>query len=242
MNEQINQALLLLKKRAEMSEPSILVKTFVGTGMLQTMLQSQDHQIIFGRRGTGKTHAMHYVAETRRAAGDVCAYIDMRIIGSSIGLFADDSIPLPERATRLLRDTLATLHEKLLDAATEPANSLDLGRVGPSLDALIDAALQTEVVGSTVAEQQDGAGLRNEVELKTTFTASTKDVGLQLSTSDKLDHSVTRQQKVQQTGTARHRVRFGAISQALATICESIRPKRIWVLMDEWSAVPLGTR
>ena len=106
MNKEINIALLRLTKRAEMSEPQTLVGTFVDTGMLQALLTSRDHQIIYGRRGTGKTHALLYLAETKRQAGDICVYVDMRTIGSSVGIFADDTIPLAERATRLLRDTL----------------------------------------------------------------------------------------------------------------------------------------
>jgi hypothetical protein len=54
MNEKINIAPLRLTKRAEMSEPKVLVDTFVDTGMLQALLTSRDHQVIYGRRGTGR--------------------------------------------------------------------------------------------------------------------------------------------------------------------------------------------
>lgn len=112
MNEHINLALMRLTKRAEMSDPRVLVETFVDTGMLQTMLASRDHQIIYGRRGTGKTHALLYLSETKRTAREIPIFVDMRTIGSSVGLFADDSVPLSERATRLLRDTLAAIHDR----------------------------------------------------------------------------------------------------------------------------------
>lgn len=119
MTTPINLGLLRLVKRAEASEPQVLLKTFVGTGMLETLLTSRDHQIIYGRRGTGKTHALHYLAETRRAAGDLPVYIDLRIVGSSTGIFADDKIPLPERGTRLFRDILSSIHTQLLQYAVE---------------------------------------------------------------------------------------------------------------------------
>lgn len=239
MNEQINHALLQLKRRAEMSDPRVLVKTFVGTGALPAMLHAQDHQVIYGRRGTGKTHALHYLSEKRRTAGDVCAYIDMRVIGSSIGVFADESIPLSERATRLLRDTLSTLHERLLDEATSPSAPLDLSKVGPSLNSLIDSALETEVVGTTIVETQAGEAKRTEEALGTEIAASIETLKLQVAANAKQEQSQSNQQKVQQTGQMRHRVRFGAITQSLEKICASIHPRRVWVLLDEWSTVPL---
>lgn len=57
------KVLLLLPKRAETSERSALVETFVDSGSLLTLLSSKDHQIIYGRRGTGKTHALLYLHE-----------------------------------------------------------------------------------------------------------------------------------------------------------------------------------
>ena len=120
--------------------------------MLQTMLNSIDHQIIYGRRGTGKTHALLYLFETKRQQGDVAVFVDMRTIGSSVGLFADESIPLAERATRLLRDTLTHIHERLFDIATTPEQTvLDLSRVAEPLDAFFDAATETQVLGELLS-------------------------------------------------------------------------------------------
>jgi hypothetical protein len=65
MHADVNKALLKLSKRAEtVSDRAKLVQTFVDTGALGTLLVSHDHQIVFGRRGTGKTHALLYLART----------------------------------------------------------------------------------------------------------------------------------------------------------------------------------
>ncbi|MCX6131966.1 MAG: hypothetical protein NTX25_23285, partial [Proteobacteria bacterium] len=40
------------------------------------------------------------------------------------------------------------------------------------------------------------------------------------------------------TGSTRHRVRFGSITQTLGKISALIAPRRIWILLDEWSSVP----
>lgn len=239
MNEKINAALLRLTKRAETSEPSVLVSTFVDTGMLQTLLTSRDHQVIYGRRGTGKTHALLYLFETKRQAGEICVYVDMRTIGSSVGLFADDSIPIPERATRLLRDTLTAIHGRLYEIAIEHADQLNLGEVGVQLDAFIDAATETQVVGTAVAEEGASIVSKHEFGDSISFGASEKGVNVNLGATAKAEVTDSALTKFQRSGQFRHRVRFGAIGQTLGQIARSIAPRRIWLLLDEWSAIPI---
>lgn len=239
MNEKINVALLRLTKRAETSEPQVLVDTFVDTGMLQALLTSKDHQVIYGRRGTGKTHALLYLSETKRLAGDICVYIDMRTIGSSVGLFADDSIPLAERATRLLRDTLAALHDRLYSLAIDHADTLNLAEIGQYLDAFFEAATETQVVGTTTDEQSSSQNFKQESGSSVNVSATEKSLAASLGATNKNEISEGSQNKRQQSGQTRHRVRFGAIGQTLGQISKSISPRRIWLLLDEWSAVPI---
>lgn len=239
MNEKINGALLRLTKRAETSEPRVLVSTFVDTGMLQTLLTSRDHQVIYGRRGTGKTHALLYLFETKRQAGDICVYVDMRTIGSSVGLFADDTIPIPERSTRLLRDTLAAIHDRLYEVAIENADHLNLGEVGSYLDAFIDAATETQVVGTAVAEKNASQASKQESGHSIGLGVSERGPIANLGGATKAEITDSAQTKFQRSGQVRHRVRFGAIGQTLGHIARSIAPRRIWLLLDEWSAIPI---
>lgn len=82
----INRALVGIGKRAESVDPSKLVQSFVDIGPLFAILSSHDHQIVYGRRGTGKTHALLYLAETTKREGNIPVYVDLRNIGSSGGL------------------------------------------------------------------------------------------------------------------------------------------------------------
>jgi replication-associated recombination protein RarA len=59
----INEALLRLSLRAETTDRAHLVQTFVDVGPLFIRFSSRNHQILFGRRGTGKTHALSYLAD-----------------------------------------------------------------------------------------------------------------------------------------------------------------------------------
>lgn len=98
---------------------------------------------MYGRRGTGKTHALTYLAETKTADGDIAFLVDMRTIGSTGGLYGDPSVSISERATRLLVDTLIYIHEHLLSFAIENDERMDLSHVGPVLDRLVKRATGT---------------------------------------------------------------------------------------------------
>jgi hypothetical protein len=239
MNEKINIALLQIVKRAEMSEHGVLVDTFVDTGMLQALLTSRDHQVINGRRGTGKTHALLYLFEKKRVSGEICSYIDLRTVGSSVGVYTDNTLSISERATRLLRDVLATLHSQLLEIAIENSDQLDLSQMGHFLDAFYDAATQTQVLGTTTTEVTAGLTSSDEHGVSAGASAGNASSTINVSFSEKIAQVATTQQKQQYSGQIVHRVRFGAIGQALAAITKSIAPKRVWILLDEWSAVPL---
>lgn len=238
MNDKINLALLRLTKRAEMSDPRVLVDTFVDTGTLHTMLGSRDHQVIYGRRGTGKTHALLYLSESKRRAGELTIFVDMRTIGSSVGLFADESIAIAERATRLLRDTLAAIHDRLYEMATAPGETLNLAEIGPQLDAFYEAATETQVIGTVTTEAQTSDSGRSEATANLTASASPKELSFAAGAGDRIEVSSAANSRTQRSGQLTHRVRFGAIGQTLGAIMRSASPRRLWLLLDEWSAVP----
>jgi len=153
-----------LRKRAEGTDPEVLVETFVDTGSLFAQLSSSNHQLIYGRRGTGKTHVLQYLAATARERDDVAIYVDLRIVGSSGGLYADTSISLAERGSRLLVDTLSYVHDQLTDYvlnATFQSNE-DFGRACQALDQLAGAITDVRVVGTTETESKASTSASRE--------------------------------------------------------------------------------
>src|SRR5258708_34368055 len=113
MPSYLNEALIGIKKRAERNDPASLIATFVDIGMLFAQLSTNDNQVIYGRRGTGKTHALIYLANSRRKAGDNADYIDMRTIGSTGVVYAEVDVPATQRGTGLLVDTCGRGREDL---------------------------------------------------------------------------------------------------------------------------------
>lgn len=236
VNYQISTAFLGIQRRAESVDRQTLLQTFVDIGSLFTVLSSRDHQIVYGRRGTGKTHAILYLAERAKKEGVVPVYVDLRYVGSSGGLYADASIPIPQRATRLLLDVLGTIHESLLSFSVD--ESLDLAAVGPALDLLASSATEVEVVGqveveskhSDAAEVQDSSSSRFALQSKPAVEAG-------FASASRM--STQSETKVAESGRARYRVHFGSTSNALSELVKALRPARLLFLLDEWSAIPL---
>jgi len=213
-----------------------LVKTFVHIGPLFTVLSSRDHQIVYGRRGTGKTHALIYLGEQESARNSAAVYIDLRNIGSSGGVYGDPNIPLPQRATRLTLDLLGAVHEELLNIAL--THDFDLSMVGPALDELAAAATEIEIQGQTTIESsrsttesnENSSNLQLNVQ-QTPSVAAAASSRQNLTTGDTL--------RVSQAGDSQYRLHFGRVGSTLSNVVSTLPNRTLLVILDEWSTLPL---
>ena len=239
MTSPINLAFLRIAKRAERQDDSILARTFVDFGAVAAALSSVDHHIIFGRRGTGKTHLLTVLRKAREAEGTVAVQLDMRNLGSTGGIYADPSIPTAQRATRLLVDVLATIHGQLFEQAVANDGRVDLSAVGSALDELFDAHRAVKVVGATSVETTATAESSFNAEARVGATASFSAASLsgEFKGGEGGKEAVTAKKIV--SGQEVHRVNFGSVGYALRKIVEMLPSKRLWLLIDEWSEVPL---
>jgi hypothetical protein len=233
-----NLAFLRIAKRAERQDDEILQKTFVDFGSVFTAVSSLDHQIVFGRRGTGKTHLLTVLRQKRKDAGELAIQLDMRNLGSAGGIYADPGIPLAQRATRLLVDVLSAVHGQLFEQAVAHDGLVNLGTVGPALDELFLAHTTVKVVGQTVLETATKAEATGAAKMKLGGTVGaapslTGEFGLEDSMRDEVF------EKRVLTGQQVHRVNFGSVGTALRKLVEQLPGKRLWLLIDEWSEVPL---
>lgn len=238
--QDINRAFLQLVRRAENYDRSHLVSTFVDIGPLFTLLSVKEDQILYGRRGTGKTHALYYLAGTVEQQGDIAVQIDMRTVGSSGGIYSDSSLPLGERATRLLIDTLSEIHESLLGIFVEDESDIyDLSKLGPLMDRFADAITDVEVEGTVEQEKTNNFRHQSDDSVGFSFDASHKGINMSSSfrSNDLIENNT--QTRTLSVGKRRHRVHFGAIQHILSEIVRNINGKHIWLLLDEWSEVPL---
>lgn len=232
----INIALIRMTRRAEKRDTKQLVESFVDVGSVFHSLDVVDHQVLYGRRGTGKTHILAYLADQKRAAGRVAVMLDMRTIGSSGGLYSDASVPLAERATRLLRDTLSALHDAILEEAcrADPA-AVDLSACGDALDDLISATGEISVEEKIEVERVRGQSDSFGEELRLGVIDMALDARFAVSSSSD-GHS---EDRVKQIGAPRLHINFGAVQRVLSRVVSNFDGKQLWLILDEWSEVPL---
>ncbi len=229
----LNQALMRIHRRAESADRSTLAATYVTAGSFSAMINSADHQILFGRRGTGKTHGLLHLHDLIEQTGDVAIYLDLRTIGSTGGLYANEALSPAQRGTQLLVDTLEAVHDQRVTLAIDGQN-FDQDRLMRGLDDWAAAATDIEVVGEIEQEQT-----RSDADEQAGgFEASLgRTSGIKANLHHKASTKASSRRK--STGIEQHRVMFGPLSRAIQTVADGIQPARLWLLLDEWSSVPL---
>ncbi len=235
----VNRLLMRVTRRAEKATPDYLARTFVPVEPVPSLLESLDNQVIYGRRGTGKTHLLKYLAETKKREGDVALYVDLRTIGSSGGLYADTSQPLGLRATNLLVDLIEELHNQIRELV-ENTDTFDevLDMLIPSLDDIGLAATQVRVVGNTESSVTISAGA--EVSSGSDVSVGLRGSASSLSASASKRRTRSRQltESRKQSGCEILTVQFGMLGRALSSLLKAMAGRQLWLLLDEWSSIP----
>ena len=231
-----NRALGKIPRRAEQRDTSALRETFVDSGVAE-VLDMVDHQVLYGRRGTGKTHAVVYLASEARSRGDVALYIDLRTVGSPDGVFDAESSSLADRATRLLVDLLGQVRDGLLDAVIEDEGLIEDAAFVDKLDGLLTAITNVQVSGevelSVEAErkgsEKSGGSLR---------VAATPKPGIEAQLTTERAREGRDLLRETRRGTERISLNFSDVSRALRELARTLSSRRIWLVLDEWSSVP----
>lgn len=226
----VNSLLMRVAKRAEKSVPEHLVKSFVDVGPLFATLSSNDNQIIFGRRGTGKTHLLYYLDSNLREQGIVSVTLDMRVVGSSGGFYADRDLPISVRGTRLLSDTLCCIHESLRQIVVADETLMDTG-VLECLDEFIEQATNIVIHGDTELGHLSVSGREQS------RTAQIGYPGIELS--EVHSRNLKHEDCIYKKGKEELRIHFSTVVKVLQSIVNKLNGKQLWILIDEWSELPL---
>lgn len=237
MAQEINILLQQIGRRAERQENSDLVDTFVKIGPLFTALTNGENQIVYGRRGTGKTHLLSYLASTKIDEGDIAFKINMNTLGSSGGIYSDSTISITERATRLLVDSLAEIQDQLVTLALSPENQTKFGiNILDYLDELADAITDVRVEGSVQTQIQESNG----EQASDSFNANaTFNQGISFGYNESQSIRSEQSHSLIRTGSERHHIHFGRVNTVFRKISQSLNNCKIWLLLDEWSELPM---
>jgi hypothetical protein len=233
----MNRALNLVTKRAEKQEAPELHETFVDSGIVD-VLSGIDHQVLFGRRGTGKTHAFGFLATEVISHGDVALSVDLRTIGSTDGIFGVDDASSPERASRLLVDLLGAFHDNLLNAVLEDSVLVEDEAFVQKADLLLASITSVRVRGEVEATESQQASSQAQqggtMEGALGQTPSIK-VSVNSGSTDSRSNVTSSTRRGRETVT----LNFNDVARALRELADTLSSKRIWLLLDEWSSVPI---
>jgi len=230
----ISKAVAKIIQRSErQASTDKLLETYVDIGLVD-QLDNENHQIFYGRRGTGKTHLMRVLAsELRKQQDNTIVYIDCRTLGSS-QQFSDIDLPIADRCLSLFRDFLIAIYSSLLEhivefptaQATEALNKAD------DLTKIIAGNIQSLNVDKLITSEQYSTTRRSSLEASfgTEKAASVNaGIGVEKGKSGK--------QETQYTVNIENKVVFPELYSTLSKVLQ-LAETRLYVLVDEWASLP----
>jgi hypothetical protein len=222
-----------IKQRSE-KQPDIakLVESFVDVGVLP-QLNNSNSQIIFGRRGTGKTHVLSVLGqELRNEVKNTVAFIDARNLGST-SQFTDESISLKTRCISLFRDILGQIYNSLLEHIVERPSPLsrqaleELDRLGSVVTGAVEQANEAQITSRQKNTESNSIDSKIEI-------SKSPSVSMGVGASSAGESEVTVSRKL----TSEDKVIFPALTETINSILEKADTD-LFVLIDEWASLPL---
>lgn len=233
----LTKAVARIPQRSEkQSDVQKLVGSFVDVGILP-QIDNVNSQIIYGRRGTGKTHILRFLESDLRDRPDTAVvYIDARTLGSTTQ-FSDLTVPLSDRCTALFRDILVELYNSLLDFIVNAA------------PAGAEKALEElDVLGRSSAEPYRSVQPESFQERRT--NSSSRDAHFRAELGSRKQGlsagSGHRRSDESETCTSFSitqidKVIFPSISSSIRAI-NDICSSKLYLIIDEWSSLPLDVQ
>ena len=236
-DQKLQAAVSRIMQRSErQTDITKLVNTYVDVGLLP-QLRNRNHQIFYGRRGTGKTHVMK-VLETAFLEDDklTVVYIDCRTLGSTTQ-FSDQSLPIGRRCLALYRDFLLAIHHALLEHIVEhpSAQANDALEAADQLASIVTEPLTKLRANRVEAEASDASSTQDGV--KGTVAANVK--GLEGNLQADVSNSRERKdrQSTEYTVETEDKIVFPELHRHLRHVL-TLAETSLVILVDEWSSLP----
>lgn len=228
----IKDVILGMPLRADKWEEEFLVQTFVGVGPLIPLLQGNNNHVLFGRRGTGKTHVLMYLKSILENDDDCCVYIDIRKIGSTGSIYSDKTIPIEQRTIRLFTDILQEIRNQIVNYIVKSDDNKEkyLSNVTPLLDGLCKFLNNRTVTGSVKIEKQKQHNTSDDSEINITISE-----GPSFTHSSSTNNSQMEYEGVIEEGAFMDYMDFSSVFHTIQEILSLISPHKLWLLFDEFS-------
>lgn len=234
--ERAHNAFLDLPRRAERIDDEALSTAFVDTPPLLRRVAAGESQIVFGRRGTGKTHVLKHAARQQKGKNSVSSYIDLRLVGSNQSIYGDTSLELTERATRLVIDVLTALGQTLHHIAVQLLDEDGLATIIlPLLEDMSSVLTDVRVVGTIEEKETNNTKSADDVGL----SASISSKGPSLSASAGSSRASEGRTEITNAGVSRYHLSFGNAQNSFSNLIAALPVDQIHYFIDEWSEIPL---
>ncbi len=223
----------ILQRSERQSDIDKLLHTYVDIGVVP-QLENKNNQIMYGRRGTGKTHVLR-VLESRFGTykNAVVVYIDARTLGSA-SQYTDLSLPLQNRCLSLFRDVLSEIHNALLDYIVDIApdkSEAAFIALSDLASCFVEGKLQENPVRGNRAEE-DTAESRTDVGVAIDpVTGGLARAGHEHAEGHRSEESITFEYEVDE------RILFPDLQAMLSAVLD-LAEADLFVLFDEWSSIP----
>ncbi|MBF6058472.1 ORC-CDC6 family AAA ATPase [Thiomicrorhabdus heinhorstiae] len=222
----------IIQRSERQEDVQKLMGTYVDIGLLP-QLNNENHQIFYGRRGTGKTHVMKVLeSKLREGMNNTVVYIDCRTLGST-SQFSNTDLPMSRRCLSLFRDILLNIHHELFEHIVEcPSKNANTARdeveglaslITEPLEKLKAEHVSVEAQASFTNEYGAGAKLKGMVPTMD-FNGKHSEANAE---STKKEYSVDYEDKIV----------FPELHRVLSSVLKSAET-RLYVLIDEWSSIP----
>jgi hypothetical protein len=226
------QAISSISQRAERQRDiEKIISSYVEVGILPQLLNN-NNQILFGRRGTGKTHILKYLENAHKQDNNktVC-FIDCRILGSS-PQFSDTSLSLSHRCSSLFIDVLNEIYDSLLNhIAYKPNDNSDLAL--QSLDDFSNSSIGEIRKSKKIVEKSAQSKDSN-----TTSKFDISNEGISFGTGSTKGNSDNNEKTLAFDKEEYEKIIFPDLNYHLNKVLKFADTELILIL-DEWSALPL---
>jgi hypothetical protein len=252
----IYRAVNHLAHKAEKLDEGIVTAAFVDMGHVDR-IRNPTSQYIEGRRGTGKTHLLMYLASDvnlrLRDEKAIAAYLDVRGLRAESGEEPGDA---RGTAKRIFRELVAGIVAELRDIDSRylwhnevpTSRSPDEWRAAQrSREAL--AALENALRGEPIATrppkvtEENAISSSREGKLGVDLSLGSQVTSpLKVAATANASLSQGSSSQIEETSEYEYRLAFGAIRQALEAFLAANDLACLYVCIDEWSSIPMGSQ
>ncbi len=225
----LRDAISNIQLRAEKQEdPSKILASFVDSGVMAA-LNNKNSQILYGRRGTGKTHLLRFYEQQLVGVKDCeYLYIDMRTLSSTGSLFRPE-LDRHHCVVGIAKDILLEIYNLLQNFAAKHGGSTESIK---KLEAFGDAI--TEFTKIPLKEQLIQEKNMSEEEKATAGISSLPNVTMGVEDKIATQNSAKDNLEVILTDS----MPFQLIFSTLRDVLKANGIKQFYLLLDEWATLP----